>query len=112
MQNVKTEFEKSDASKEKIAPYTTEKQCDDCGGSRYNDTILSSKIMGYSIADLTAMQVDKLLEFIKKIDNPNVRPIIINLTERLNDLIQIGLDYVSLDRETSTLSGGESQRVK
>ncbi len=112
MQNVKTEFEKSDASKEKIAPYTTEKQCDDCGGSRYNDTILSSKIMGYSIAELTAMQVDKLLEFIKKIDNPNVRPIIINLTERLNDLIQIGLDYVSLDRETSTLSGGESQRVK
>ncbi len=112
MQNVKTEFEKSDASKQKIAPYTTEKQCDDCGGSRYNDTILSSKIMGYSIADLTAMQVDKLLEFIQKIDNPNVRPIIINLTERLKDLIQIGLDYVSLDRETSTLSGGESQRVK
>ena len=112
MQNVKTEFEKSDASKQKIAPYTTEKQCDDCGGSRYNDTILSSKILGYSIADLTAMQVDKLLEFIQKIDNPNVRPIIINLTERLKDLIQIGLDYVSLDRETSTLSGGESQRVK
>ena len=58
------------------------------------------------------MQVDSLLELIQKIEDQNVKPIINNLTERLNDLIQIGLDYVSLDRETSTLSGGESQRVK
>jgi len=112
MQFIKTEYEKSEASKEKIAPFTTEKQCDDCGGKRYNESILSSKIMGYSIADCLALQVDELLEFIQKINDENVKPNIKNLTERLNDLIHIGLDYVSLDRETSTLSGGESQRVK
>ena len=112
MQNIKTEFEKSEASKEKIAPFTTQEECHDCGGKRYNDSILSSKIMGYSIADLTAMQVDELLEVVQKINDNNIKPVINNLTGRLNDLIQIGLDYVSLDRETSTLSGGESQRVK
>jgi excinuclease ABC A subunit len=112
MQFIKTEFEKSEASKQKIAPFTTEEQCHDCGGKRYNESTLSSKIMGYSISDLTALQVDELLDFIKKINDNSVKPVIKNLTERLNDLIQIGLDYVSLDRETSTLSGGESQRVK
>lgn len=112
LQNIKTKYEKSEASKDKIAPFTMQEQCPDCGGKRYNDDILSSKIMGYSIADLTSMQVDSLLELIQQINNINVKPVIQNLTERLNDLIQIGLDYVSLDRETSTLSGGESQRVK
>lgn len=111
-QNIKTECEKSEASQKKIAPFITEKQCHDCGGKRYNESTLSSKIMGYSIADFTALQVDELLELIQKNNDHNVKPIIKNLTERLNDLIQIGLDYVSLDRETSTLSGGESQRVK
>jgi excinuclease ABC A subunit len=111
-QNIKTQFEKSEASKEKIAPYTTEGQCEDCHGKRYNETVLSSKIMGYTIADFTAMQVDSLLELVQKIEDKNVKPIIDNLCERLNDLIHIGLDYVSLNRETSTLSGGESQRVK
>ena len=111
-QNIKTQFEKSEATKQKMAAFTAEKQCHYCGGKRYDESVLSSKIMGDSIADLTAMQVDELLELIRKIDGRNVKPIIANLTERLNDLIQIGLDYVSLDRETSTLSGGESQRVK
>ncbi|MFL0246290.1 ATP-binding cassette domain-containing protein [Candidatus Clostridium stratigraminis] len=111
-QYIKTEYEKSEASQKKIAPFTIEELCPDCGGRRYNESALSSKIMGYSIADFTAMQVDELLKLIEKIDNPKVKPIIKNLSERLNDLIQIGLDYVSLDRETSTLSGGESQRVK
>lgn len=111
-QNIKTEFEKSEASKQKIAPFTTETQCTDCGGKRFNETILSSKVLGLSIADFLALQVDELLSLVETIDEPSVRPILINLKERLSDLIRIGLDYVSLDRETSTLSGGESQRVK
>ncbi len=111
-QNVKTEGEKSEASKKKIAPFVTEAVCSDCGGKRYNELVLSSKIMGYSIAELTALQVDELLEIVQKIDNKSVKPIVENLSSRLKDLIHIGLDYVSLDRETSTLSGGESQRVK
>lgn len=111
-QNIKTEFEKSEASKKKIAPFTTETICHDCKGKRYNETVLSSKIMGYSIADFTALQVDELLSIIQTIKDDSVEPVIINLAKRLKDLIEIGLDYVSLDRETSTLSGGESQRVK
>jgi excinuclease UvrABC ATPase subunit len=112
MQYIKTDYEKSEASQKKISPFTTEMQCPDCGGKRYNETILSAKIMGYSISDFTALQVDELLNLIQQIKDDGVRPIIVNLSERLKDLIDIGLDYVSLDRETSTLSGGESQRVK
>lgn len=111
-QNIKTEYVKSEASMKKAAAFMTEKICDVCGGKRYNDNVLSVKIFGYSIADLTALQVDSLLEIIKKIDAPQVEPVVQNLIERLSDLINIGLDYVSLDRETATLSGGESQRVK
>lgn len=111
-QNIKIQGEKSEASKKKIAPFITEMICPDCGGRRYNEDILSSKISGYSIADLTALQIDELVNVIHTIENKNVLPIVNNLTARLNDLIHIGLDYVSLDRETSTLSGGESQRVK
>lgn len=111
-QNIKTEWEKSEASQKKIAPFVTDAVCHDCGGRRYNEHTLSSKIMGYSIADLTALQVDELLNIIQKIDDLRVKPIVDNLCARLRDLIHIGLDYVSLSRETSTLSGGESQRVK
>lgn len=112
MQYIKTEYEKSEASQKKISGFTMEQQCPDCGGKRYNENVLSAKIQGYSIAELTALQVDELLKVIQQIKEESIKPIIVNLTERLNDLIQIGLDYVSLDRETSTLSGGESQRVK
>lgn len=111
-QNIKTELEKSEASKKRIAPFVTEAVCHDCGGKRYNEHTLSSKIMGYSIADFAALQVDNLLTIIEKIHNPTVKPIVDTLCARLRDLIHIGLDYVSLNRETSTLSGGESQRVK
>lgn len=111
-QNIKTEFEKSEASKKKIAPFTTEAICHDCGGKRYNKHVLSSTVMGYTIADFTSLQVDELIKIIAQIDKPNVKPIVDNLCSRLEDLIHIGLDYVSLNRETATLSGGESQRVK
>lgn len=110
--NIKTEFEKSEASKKKIEPFTTEGVCEDCNGTRYNEQVMASKIKGHTIADFTAMQVDELLKVVQSIDDPRVKPIVENLSERLSDLIQIGLDYVSLNRETSTLSGGESQRVK
>ena len=109
---IKTEYEKSDKSKEKIAPYTTETVCPDCQGKRFNKRILKVKIMDYTIADMLAMQVDELATIIAQIEEPGVKPIVTNLLQRLHDLINIGLDYVSLDRETATLSGGESQRVK
>ena len=111
-QYIKTEYEKSEANLKKIAPYTMQSVCHECGGKRYNDTVLGVKVEGKNIAEVTALQVDELLEIIRQIKVPSVQPVVNNLAERLGDLIQIGLDYVSLDRETATLSGGESQRVK
>ncbi len=111
-QHVKSDYEKSDATKQKIAPFTTEAICPDCSGKRYNDKVLSVKVQGYSISELTAMQVDKLIECLDTIEEPKVGPVLHSLKDRLGDLVHMGLDYVSLDRETSTLSGGESQRVK
>lgn len=111
-QNFKTEYVKSEASMKKAAAFMTEDICHECSGKRYNAHVLSAKIFGYDIAEMTAMQVDHLLDIIKKIEAPHVQPVVNSLIERLSDLIGIGLEYVSLDRETSTLSGGESQRVK
>lgn len=111
-QYVKTDSEPSAATLKKIKPFMVERQCYDCHGKRYNPEVLACKIGGHNIADLTAMQVDELRTLIRTIEEPEVRPIVDNLCERLGDLIGIGLDYISLDRETSTLSGGESQRVK
>lgn len=102
----------SESTQKKMAAFKTEMVCPDCMGRRLNDTVLSSTVLGYTIAEMTALQVDELLKLILTIKEPAVSPIVKNLSERLGDLINIGLDYVSLDRETSTLSGGESQRVK
>lgn len=110
--HIKTDTPSAPSTQKRIAPFISEVPCYDCHGKRYNQDVLSSKILGYSIADMTAMQIDELLEVIKKIDNKEVEPIKLSICERLQDLVDIGLDYVSLDRETSTLSGGESQRVK
>lgn len=111
-QRIKTENEVSASTQKKIKPFLSEMVCHDCHGTRYNSDVLSCKVMGYSIAEMNAMQVDELLAIIEKTDDKEAAPIITALSERLRDLIDIGLDYVSLDRETSTLSGGESQRVK
>lgn len=111
-QNVKTQYEKSEATKQKMAAYTAQAPCTTCQGLRYNEAVLGVKVKGFSIAELTAMQVDQLRDHMATLDDSRVAPVVKSLLERLDDLIHIGLDYVSLDRETSTLSGGESQRVK
>ena len=89
-----------------------EQKCPDCQGKRFNPQVLACKIAGYSIADFLAMQVDELLTVLQEISEESVQPLLQNIQARITDLINIGLDYVSLDRETTTLSGGESQRVK
>lgn len=111
-QNIKTDREKSQANQKKIEAFTSIQKCCDCNGKRYNETALSSKILGYNIYDMTSMQIDELVEVLKEIDDKAFAPIVKNILERLENLINIGLDYLSLTRETSTLSGGESQRVK
>ena len=102
----------SERTQKSVEPYMTMGPCSECKGTRLNQTILNCKINGYNIADLTSMEIPELIEAVKKIKTPAAEPIIKALLERLGDLVDIGLEYLSLSRETDTLSGGESQRVK
>lgn len=86
--------------------------CPECGGSRLSPKILSCKIQGRNIADCCNMQIDDLLRFIRTIENTSVTPLLDAITRNLENLISIGLGYLTLSRETSSLSGGESQRIK
>lgn len=97
----------------KIYDYVvTPAKCPACKGTRLNDVILNCKIKNKNIADCAAMQIDDLIDFIKTLKLQAVQNVINAIKERLIHLDDIGLGYLSLDRETSTLSGGESQRVK
>lgn len=86
--------------------------CPDCAGTRLTELARSSKIEGISIADACAMQISDLAEWVARIDSPSVAPLIDSLSETLASFVDIGLGYLSLDRPTGTLSGGESQRTK
>lgn len=86
--------------------------CPECKGGRLKQEILNCKINSKNIADCCTMQIDELYEFIKSIKDIHIQPVIGAILERLEALVSIGLEYLNLNRETSTLSGGESQRVK
>lgn len=102
----------SERTQKSVGPFITMGPCELCHGARLNQKALACKIQGYNIADLSAMQVDKLLAVIKNLDTQENHALIKTVLERLSNLIEIGLGYLSLDRTTDTLSGGESQRVK
>jgi excinuclease UvrABC ATPase subunit len=87
-------------------------ECPECGGTRLNQAALASKIDGRNIAECSAMQINELAEIVGKMDDPSVAPLLATLRETLDSLVEIGLGYLSLDRESGTLSGGEAQRVK
>jgi excinuclease UvrABC ATPase subunit len=95
-----------------VTPYITYGPCSLCKGARLSQAALSCKINGYNIAELSAMEVGDLIHVIREIDDPEAAPIVQTLVQRLQHLIDIGLEYLTLNRETDTLSGGESQRVK
>jgi len=97
------------AAVEKIATFAA---CGDCGGARLNPTSLAAKIDGRNIAECAAMQVSDLSDWVTKLDEPSVAPLLANLRDTLGNLVEIGLGYLSLDRESGSLSGGEAQRVK
>src|SRR5918994_1193855 len=86
--------------------------CPACGGSRLNPAALSSRIEGRNIAECSAMQISDLAGFVRAIEDPSVGPLVATLRELLDSLVEVGLGYLSLDRESGTLSGGEAQRVK
>ncbi|MER5782553.1 excinuclease ABC subunit UvrA [Streptomyces mobaraensis] len=94
---------------ERAVTFTT---CPECEGTRLNEGARSSKIDGVGIADACAMQISDLAEWVRGLDEPSVAPLLASLRQTLDGFVEIGLGYLSLERPTGTLSGGEAQRVK
>jgi len=86
--------------------------CPACAGTRLSEAARSSKIKDISIADACAMQISDLAEWIRGLDEPSVAPLLAALQQTLDSFGEIGLGYLSLDRPSGTLSGGEAQRTK
>ncbi len=86
--------------------------CPDCGGTRLSEAARSSRIRGINIADACAMQISDLAEWVRGLDEPSVAPLLATLQQTLESFVEIGLGYLSLERPSGTLSGGEAQRVK
>ena len=86
--------------------------CPDCGGTRLSEAARSSRIGGINIADACAMQISDLAEWVRGLPEPSVAPLLQKLQQILDSFVEIGLGYLSLDRPSGTLSGGEAQRVK
>ncbi|MEO3839809.1 excinuclease ABC subunit UvrA [Streptomyces sp. B22F1] len=94
---------------DRIATFTA---CPECEGTRLSAAARSSKVAGISIADACAMQINDLAEWARALDEPSVAPLLKTLRETLDSFVEIGLGYLSLDRPSGTLSGGEAQRTK
>lgn len=94
---------------DRVATFT---DCPDCGGTRLSEAARSSKVAGISIADACAMQISDLAEWARGLTDPSVAPLLKTLRETLDSFVEIGLGYLSLDRPSGTLSGGEAQRTK
>ncbi|MBX3158054.1 MAG: excinuclease ABC subunit UvrA [Deltaproteobacteria bacterium] len=86
--------------------------CPDCGGTRLSEAARSSKIKGINIAEACAMQISDLAEWVRGIKEASVAPLLATLRATLESFVEIGLGYLSLDRPSGTLSGGEAQRTK
>ncbi len=94
---------------ERAATFTA---CPDCGGTRLSEAARSSRIRGIDIADACAMQISDLATWVRGLDEPSVAPLLDGLRSLLDSFVEIGLGYLSLERSSGTLSGGEAQRTK
>jgi excinuclease UvrABC ATPase subunit len=94
---------------ERVVTFTA---CPDCDGTRLNEAARSSRIEGINIADACAMQISDLAAWVRDLDEPSVAPLLEALGETLDSFVEIGLGYLSLERPSGTLSGGEAQRTK
>jgi excinuclease UvrABC ATPase subunit len=108
----KDSSEMAESTRQNAERYMKFGPCPLCKGARLSQAALSCRIKGMNIAEMAAMEVSDLAEVVKQIDDPTAGPMIASLVLRLEHLVDIGLGYLSLDRETATLSGGESQRIK
>ncbi|MEU4532839.1 excinuclease ABC subunit UvrA [Micromonospora ureilytica] len=109
---IKKDGAMADRTREVYERFVTTATCAECNGARLNPTVLSCRVIGYSIAELSAMEAGRLVGVLDEITGPTAAPVVRSLRERIGNLVHIGLDYLSLDRLTTTLSGGESQRIK
>jgi excinuclease UvrABC ATPase subunit len=94
---------------ERIATFT---DCPDCGGTRLSRAARTAQVAGRTLPEVSAMQVTDLLEWVDSLDDSRVGPLLTNLRHMLRGFVDIGLGYLSIDRESGSLSGGEAQRVK
>jgi excinuclease UvrABC ATPase subunit len=94
---------------ERAVTFTT---CPECDGTRLSEAARSSRIRGTNIAEACAMQISDLAEWVDGLDEPSVAPLLAALQQTLDSFVEIGLGYLSLDRPSGTLSGGEAQRTK
>ena len=102
----------SDAKRDTLRRFVSITHCTACDCTRLSEAARRCKIGGYNIADHAAMEVGELAQVVGEIEDPVAAPMVSGAVERLHDLVDIGLGHLSLDRETPTLSGGESQRIK
>jgi len=86
--------------------------CPECEGTRLNEGARSSRIRGINIADACSMQISDLAEWVRTLDDKDVAPLLANLQRALDSFVEIGLGYLTLDRPSGSLSGGEAQRTK
>ncbi|WP_432925449.1 ATP-binding cassette domain-containing protein [Microbispora sp. CA-135349] len=102
----------SERKQETIRRFTRSQICPDCGGDRLNEASRAATVLGHTIGALSRLEVAELAGLVRRIDTPSVAPVVAALTARLDAMVTIGLGYLSLARATTTLSGGESQRIK
>lgn len=102
----------SKTMKAKSSKFIMEKECEACNGMKLSREALNCKILGYSIADMSNMEFSELYPLLLQINDKRVEPLIKVLTDGLKRMIDIGLPYLHLNRDSSSLSGGEAQRLK
>lgn len=122
VEGIKTQFqrlclmkgpeEQNDHTLRKLNQFMEERTCPVCRGRRLNEKSLFCKVAGYSIDEMCAMEFTELVKVLSTITDPRAQSIVNTLTASLERMIDIGLPYLSMDRESSTLSGGEAQRLK
>lgn len=108
----RAEDEKDEGEKDAYDSFLSYGPCEACGGTRLNDRALSARVGGLSIAEACALSVEGFDAFVAGLDIPDAGPLITKMRRIAGHLIEMGAGYLSLDRAVSTLSGGESQRVK